>query len=212
MRLKWHGHSCFEVSGKVSVLMDPHDGESIGLAKPKTAPDIVLVSHDHHDHNAISIAKGRPAVVKGAGQHSEKGVKFIGVETWHDELGGKKRGNNIVYVFTFEGVRFAHMGDLGHVPTDAQAAEIGRLDILMVPVGGLYTIDAKVAMETIAKLKPRVAVPMHYKFGGLKFGIARLSDFTKRLPAGAAVREVGSEMEFEAEDLPERMEYWLFTI
>ncbi|MFH0815851.1 MAG: MBL fold metallo-hydrolase [Methanobacteriota archaeon] len=212
MRMKWHGHSCFEVSGKVKVLTDPHDGHSIGLTPPRTAPDVVLVSHDHYDHNAVSAVKGTPAVVKGAGEHHEKGVRILGVETCHDEMGGSKRGKNVAFVFELDGVRFAHMGDLGHVPTGEQVAHIGRVDILMVPVGGLYTVDAKGAMETVAKIGPRIAIPMHFKFGGLKLAIAPLKEFTKLYPESVEVREVGSEIEFEAEDLPTSMEIWAFGL
>ncbi len=212
MRIKWHGHSCFEISGKVTVLTDPHDGGSIGLAAPKASPDVATVSHEHYDHNAVGVLKGKPEIVRGAGKHKVKGVEILGVETCHDEKGGEKRGKNTVFVISMDGVRIAHVGDLGHIPTDAQAAQIGDVDVLMVPVGGVYTLDAAGALATIAKLKPKVVVPMHYHVGGLKLGIARLSDFTGKLAKGVAVREVGNSIDFEADDLPEKMEVWTFAL
>jgi L-ascorbate metabolism protein UlaG (beta-lactamase superfamily) len=212
MRIKWHGHSCFEISGKVSVLTDPHDGGSIGLAPPKASPDVATVSHEHYDHNAVGVLKGKPEIVRGAGNHKAKGVEILGVETCHDECGGQKRGKNTVFVVTMDGVRIAHMGDLGHVPTDAQAKALGRVDILMVPVGGVYTVDAAGALEVIKLLNPKVTIPMHYRLGGLKLGIAPLSEFTNKLAKGVSVREVGNSVDFEADDLPEKMEVWTFSL
>jgi L-ascorbate metabolism protein UlaG (beta-lactamase superfamily) len=212
MMLKWHGHSCFEVRGAVTILTDPHDGESLGLPKPEARPDAALVSHDHYDHNAVGALHGNPAVVKGVGRHEVKGVRITGVETCHDELGGAKRGRNVAYAFALGGVRFAHMGDLGHVPSEEQAKALGKVDVLMLPVGGVFTVDAVGAMATIEKIRPRVAVPMHFRVGGLKLAIAPLSEFARKLPRGTALREVGNEVEFEADDLPEEREYWAFSL
>jgi L-ascorbate metabolism protein UlaG (beta-lactamase superfamily) len=212
MRIKWHGHSCFEISGNAAVLTDPHDGASIGLAPPKASPDVVTVSHEHYDHNAVGAVDGTPEIVRGAGMRSVRGVDILGVETCHDEQGGAKRGKNTVFAVTMSGMRVVHLGDLGHPPTEAQAREIGWPDVLLVPVGGVYTVDAAGALETVARLRPKVAVPMHYRVGGLKLGIAPLSEFTKKLTKVTPLRDVGNEVELEADDLPEKMEVWTFRL
>jgi L-ascorbate metabolism protein UlaG (beta-lactamase superfamily) len=212
MRVRWHGHACFEIAGKVKVVTDPHDGESIGLAPPKVSPDVATVSHEHYDHNAVGALGGKPEILRGPGRRAARGIEFVGVETCHDEAGGQKRGKNVAFAFSIGGVRFAHLGDLGHVPTDAQVNELGAVDVLFVPVGGVYTVDAAGAVEVIEKIGPRVAVPMHYRVGGLKLAIAPLSEFSKKLAKGEKPREVGTSIEFEAEDLPEKREYWVFSL
>lgn len=212
MKVRWHGHACFEVIGQAKVLDDPHDGKSIGIKAPKASHDVALLSHDHFDHNAVGVLGGKPIVVKTPGERTEKGIKITGVETCHDDLGGAKRGKNIAYAYEIEGVRFAHLGDLGHVLTDEQAVKLGRVDVLFVPVGGVFTVDAAKALQVVEKLKPRVIVPMHYRYGGLTLGIASVTDFTKKLPKTMKVREVGSEIEFASEDLPEKQECWVFTL
>jgi len=212
MKVRWHGHSCFEVDGKVKIVMDPHDGKSIGLKVPKASPDIALLSHDHFDHNAVGVLGGKPVVVRGAGERVEKEVALKGVETFHDDVGGQKRGRNVAFSFEMDGVRFAHLGDLGHVLTDEQTSMLGKVDVLFVPVGGVFTVDSMKALAVVNKVQPKVIVPMHFRFGGLTLGISPVSDFTKLLPKAVKVREVGSEVEFAAEDLPEKQECWLFSL
>lgn len=212
MKIVWHGHACFEVQGSAKVLNDPHDGKSIGLRPPRASPDIVLQSHDHFDHNAVGVLGGKPVVVKTAGERAEGAVKIVGVETCHDEHGGERRGKNVAFAYELDGVRFAHLGDLGHVLTDAQAKALGRVDVLFVPVGGVFTLDARNALKVVEMLKPKVVVPMHFRFGGLTLGIAPVTEFTKILPKSVKVREVGKEVEFAAEDLPEKQECWVFSL
>lgn len=210
MRIIWHGHSCFEVKDTVSVVMDPHDGKSIGIKPPLVRADVVLVSHDHYDHNCVRIVKGDPTVVREPGDRTVKGIPITGCFTYHDCEGGTKRGRNIVYRFEMDGVRFCHCGDLGHLLTEEQLRVIGPVDILFVPVGGVFTIDGEVARALVAKMRPRVVVPMHYRWGSLSISIHPLEPFLTGIPGEAVVR-VGNEVDFTLDELPPSTEVWVFS-
>lgn len=210
MRIIWHGHSCFEIKDSVTVVTDPHDGKSIGIKTPLVRADIVLVTHDHFDHNCVRIVKGDPSVVRDPGERLLKGVKINGLSTFHDMESGARRGRNIVYRFDMDGIRFCHCGDLGHELTDEQVRAIGPIDVLFIPVGGVFTIDGTQARALIAKLRPRVAVPMHFRWGGLSISVHTIEPFLEGLPEDAVVR-VGNEVDFSREDLPPSTEYWVFS-
>ncbi len=178
MKIRWIGHAAFyfETSDGVKVRTDPYD-ESVGLVVSRLPADVVTVSHEHFDHNAVSLVPGRPQVVKGAGEHTVKDITFTGVASSHDEAGGSKRGANTIFVFEADGLRVCHLGDLGTTLTAEQVAKIGKVDVLCVPVGGVYTIDAKRAGEVVAQLRPAIAVPMHYKTPGLTVGVGPVEAF-----------------------------------
>ncbi|MCW3132237.1 MAG: MBL fold metallo-hydrolase [Candidatus Methanospirare jalkutatii] len=182
MDIKWHGHACFEISAAgMKVVTDPYDS-SIGYEMPAIAADIVTVSHDHYDHNNVSALAGEPAVVRGAGEHVVKGIRFVGIETFHDTRMGAERGINTVFVWEMEGIRLCHLGDLGHVLDDEQVAAIrgeGDIDVLFVPVGGVFTVDAEDASKVVEQISPRIAIPMHYKTKGLKLNIADEREFLR---------------------------------
>lgn len=210
MRIRWHGHACFEVSDGVTAVTDPHDGKSIGIKKPVVSADMVLMSHNHFDHNCARIVKGEAKTIDVVGETTEKGVKIFGIETYHDEVKGDKRGSNIVYKFIMDDVIFCHLGDLGHIIDDETAEKIGKVDILFIPVGNVFTIDGKKAWQVIDKIKPKIAVPMHYRVGGLSLSIRPVDDFLAGIDEEKIVR-VGNEIEFEKEDLPEDLKIWVFT-
>ncbi len=177
--IKWFGHAFFLISdNKVKIAIDPFDN-NVGYPMPDISADILLMSHGHFDHNNASAVKGNPTQITGYGKKSAKGIDFMGVKTFHDENQGKERGENSIFVWQMEGVRFAHCGDLGHLLSDQQIKEIGSVDVLMIPVGGFYTIDSKVATQNIEKLKPKVVIPMHYKqpFMGDNFPIDKVEVF-----------------------------------
>ncbi|MCL5004037.1 MAG: MBL fold metallo-hydrolase [Patescibacteria group bacterium] len=190
MEVTYLGHSCFKVderrgqNGSVSLIVDPYDAGMVGfgLKKGLTA-DLVLVTHSHGDHNFVSAVSGSPFVIAGPGEYEVKGVKVTGVKSFHDEQEGKQRGLNTIYSWLMGGVSFCHLGDLGQVLSDNQINEIGKVDVLFVPVGGFYTIDAKKAIEVVNQLEPLVVVPMHYKrtelSANLQKVLAPVSDFTK---------------------------------
>lgn len=149
------GHASFKIKGKsATVVTDPFQG--------KAEADIVLVSHDHPDHNVVSLISGEPFVVSGPGEYEIKGVTVVGVPSFHDAKKGEERGRNTIYKFTVDGVNFCHLGDLGHKLTEAQVELIGDVDVLFVPVGGFYTIDAETASEVVAQIEPYIVIPMHY--------------------------------------------------
>lgn len=155
------GHSSFKIKGKnATVVTDPYT--------EKSEADIVLVSHDHADHNVIEKISGEPFVVKGPGEYEVKGVTIIGLSTYHDSKKGEERGRNVVYKFTVDGLNCCHLGDLGHKLADSQVEDLGDVDILFVPVGGFYTIDAKIAAEVVAQIEPSIVIPMHYKGDNLE--------------------------------------------
>lgn len=164
MEITYLGHSSFKIKGKNATLVtDPYD-PSIGLKFPKVEADIVSVSHSHYDHNAKSLVGGEPFVVEGPGEYEVKGVEIVGVASYHDEKEGSERGNNTIYNFKIDKINICHLGDLGQASlTDSQVEEIGNVDILMLPVGGFYTIDAQAASKITAQLEPKITIPMHFK-------------------------------------------------
>ena len=210
MRITWHGHSCFEVRDGVTVVTDPHDGKSIGVKTPVVKADVLLISHEHFDHNCARIVRGDFKCVRESGHRLEKGVDIRGVPAFHDDSGGAKRGKVTIFRFELDGVIFCHLGDLGHMLDEATVAELQPVDVLFLPVGGVFTIDGKQARELIGILKPKVAVPMHFRIGGLSMSIHTINDFLEGLPEDKVVR-VGNEIEFMPDELPEETEYWIFS-
>jgi L-ascorbate metabolism protein UlaG (beta-lactamase superfamily) len=211
MRIAWHGHACFEIEGdKGRVVTDPHDGRSLGIRAPNCRPDLVLVSHDHFDHNAVRMLKGEHATLKEPGPREVKGIAVRGIEAAHDDAGGAKRGRVVMFRFELEGVSFLHCGDLGQSLTTEQLKSIGKVEVLFVPVGGIFTLDGKQARKVVQDIAPKVAVPMHYRYGGLTLSIQPVDAFLDGLPKGK-VRHVGGSIEFTKEELPQETEYWVFS-
>lgn len=214
IRLRWHGHSCFEVASELlTVVTDPHDGRSLGIVPPKVRADVVLVSHDHFDHAAVRVVEkpGQTLVLRDTGGLPGGAFTARGVHTFHDAQRGVSRGANTVFVFELEGVTFCHLGDLGHELTPEQYAEIGRVDVLFVPIGGVFTIDGPAAWRTVKAVRPRVAVPMHYRTGGLSLSINNLQPFLDQVERPDSIVRVGNEVEFAAADLDEdELLVWIF--
>ena len=211
MRVRWHGHSCFEITNKITLVTDPHDGKSIGISPLDVAGDIILVSHDHYDHNSVKSVEKEESVVKM--DEKEKTISDIlikGVKSFHDESGGAKRGMNIIYLFSMDDISFCHLGDLGHELGENAIQQIGDVDVLFIPVGGNFTIDANKAWDVINGIKPRIVVPMHYKIGGLSLPIAGIDPFLEK--NRLKILKVGNEIDIEREDLPENSEVWVFTL
>ncbi|NLI73368.1 MAG: MBL fold metallo-hydrolase [Euryarchaeota archaeon] len=208
--MAWHGHSCFEVHDGLVVVMDPHDGKSIGIKPPVVKADICLISHDHFDHNCSRIVRGDPTVVKEAGERIVKGLNIRGMSTFHDEEEGAKRGLNVVFRFEMDDVSFVHLGDLGQELTDEEIASLGRVDVLFIPVGGVFTIDHITARRLIDRINPKVAIPMHYQYGGLSISISPVETFLEDL-AEESILRVGNEIEFAGDELPMQTEYWVFS-
>jgi L-ascorbate metabolism protein UlaG (beta-lactamase superfamily) len=204
MKITYNGHSCFTLRAKdgATVVTDPYEpgafGGAIAFAPVREQPDAVTISHDHPDHNYV---KGfAPPFVEVRSSATVKGIAFTAVATFHDEAGGRDRGKNTVFVIDVDGVRVCHLGDLGHRLTPAHMAAIGRVDVLLTPIGGTFTIDPAGATDAMTKLAARVTVPMHFKTKGCGFDLATLDDFLKG--KGNVKRAGGAEVEFFPETLP----------
>lgn len=165
MIIRCIGHAEFliELENGMRIVTDPYDA-TCGYPVMQTCADVVLVSHGHHDHNAVETITGAETVIDAAGAYDlGEGVVIRAIEADHDDAGGTKRGKTLLFCIEAEGLRVMHMGDLGHVPTGAQLNALGRADVLMIPVGGFYTIDAPMAVKVAELLQARVVLPMHYK-------------------------------------------------
>ncbi|MGB8648645.1 MAG: MBL fold metallo-hydrolase [Anaerolineae bacterium] len=181
MEIDWFGHSCFRLrTREITVVNDPYE-KSIGLSLPRPRADIVTISHNHQGHDNIDGVRGGPKVVSGPGEYEIGGAFITGVRTFHDKKNGKERGKNTSYVITMDGLNVCHLGDLGHVPTQAQAEEFGNVDILLVPVGGVSTINASEAAEVISLFEPMVVIPMHYRVPELAFKLDGVDKFIKEM-------------------------------
>ena len=203
MKIKWLGHACFLVTsmGGARIITDPYAvGGGIDYCPIEETADVVVVSHGHGDHNNVAAVQGQPEVIKDPGTKTAKGIQFRGIAASHDASQGTQRGSNTVFCFAIDDLRLCHLGDLGHVLSQAQVSEIGGVDILFVPVGGFFTIDAAVANQVCDQLKPKVIIPMHFKTSKCAYPIAGVEDF---LEGKKNVRKaMASEVEFRRETLP----------
>jgi len=204
VKIKYLGHAAFVITSDrgVKVITDPYGtspdltyGEITGSA------DIVTVSHDHLDHCNVAAVKGNPEVLRRAASSTVKGIKFKGITSYHDHAGGRMRGGNVIFCFEVDGVKVCHLGDLGHRLDDKQTAEIDGVDILLIPVGGYYTIDAKIATEVCNQLKPGVIFPMHYRTDKGIPNIAGVGEFLRGKPKVKWLDT--SQVEFKAGELPD---------
>ena len=211
LQIRWHGHACFEITNDITIVTDPHDGKSIGIPAPSVAGDVILVSHDHYDHNSVkSVEKGDSKVITDGRKRTIENVDIKGFDSFHDEHGGAKRGTNTIFKLIYDGVTFCHLGDLGHPLDEDTLKEIGEVDILFIPVGGTYTIDAAGAWQVIQSIKPRIAVPMHYKIEGLSLPISTIEPFLEKNTY--KILKVGNEIDIEKDELPKEPEVWVFTL
>ena len=188
MKLKWLGHSCFLMTANngLKVLTDPFEN-SIGYAMPTMEVDIVTTSHDHGDHNNIAAIKGNFTHVKAVGQTAVNGVEIVGIPVYHDDSSGSKRGKNTIFKFTIDGINVCHCGDLGHILSEEQTIALGKVDVLLIPVGGTFTLDAKGACKVIKQLNPVITIPMHFKTDVLNFSIDGINNFLASAGGGEMV-------------------------
>lgn len=181
MKIKWFGHSCFRITAEngTKIVMDPYHN-MLGYKLPEIDAHIVTTSHNHGDHNNVGAVKGDFVHIKDSGVFSQKGIDFKGVQTFHDNVSGAKRGKNIVYIFNIDGLNVCHCGDLGHLLSPEQIKEIGKVDILLLPIGGRAVLDASSATEVMNQLNPVVVIPMHYRtkaFGVFGFIFEKVDTF-----------------------------------
>ena len=203
MDIYFYGQACVRLKGRnASVLIDPYKEEFTGLKLPRElSADLAISTHNHDDHNNLDIVTGAQIKITGPGEYEVKGVSVVGVSTFHDKQShvpdgtwqslpsadaegkeeGSQRGRNTVYNVSIDGLNIVHLGDLGHKLSEEQIDEIGETDILLVPVGGVYTIDAKTASDVVSQLEPKIVIPMHYKLPGLKFELDPVENFLKEM-------------------------------
>ena len=181
MEITWLGHSCFRIKGKeVTLITDPYD-DSIGYSLGKPKANIVTSSHPHPGHSFVAGVGGEPRFVHGPGEYEIAGVFINGISTFHDSEKGKSSGKNTVYLIEMDEVTVCHLGDLGHALSSEEAEEISGVDVLMVPVGGLSTIDAATAAEMVRLLQPRIVIPMHFQTEAVNFKLEPVDTFLKEM-------------------------------
>ncbi len=215
MTLTWLGHATFilTTSTGLTALLDPMAAAVGYPLTPVSGVGLVTVTHEHSDHNNVGLATGSPLVLRGLAGNDwakidqvVKGVRVRTVPSYHDTAQGAQRGKNAIFVFEFDGLKIAHLGDLGHKLSDDQVRQIGAVDVVMIPVGGFYTIDGKSAAEVVEQLKPRVIIPMHYKTPSLSASLAAVladeSGFVAALGSTAKVTQAGHTITLLAGKLP----------
>jgi L-ascorbate metabolism protein UlaG (beta-lactamase superfamily) len=210
MKIKWYGHSAFLITSDqgAKIMIDPYEpgafGGQLSYGKIKDQVDIVLTSHDHADHNYTKDLPGTPQIVKGSGPKTAKGISMKGISTYHDPSQGSERGANTIFTLKIDNIQLCHLGDLGHLLSDKELAEIGPVDILLIPVGGFFTIDPKEATRVAEQIKPKIVIPMHFKTAKCGFPIAPVEDFLKGKTN--TKRPKASEATFDKATLPQQME------
>lgn len=212
MKIKFLGHASFLIESDkgVRIITDPYkpgcfDG-GIKYEPITETADIVTISHEHDDHNCTDI-KGNPAIVRGAGMKETKGIKITGTDVFHDESGGAERGTNTIYKMTIDGMNIIHLGDLGHPLSDEDVTKLVPVDILFVPVGGYFTIDAVIAEDTVKKLGPKVVIPMHFKTDKCGFPIAGVEEYIDN----KSTKKFEGEVQIRKQDLPDESVIYLLT-
>ena len=180
MDINYLGHSCFRIRGSQAIIITDPFPPDLGYTLGKQTADIVTVSHPHPGHSNIAGVTGAHAI-KGPGEYEVAGVLVLGITAYHDAVKGQAKGKNTVYLMEVDGVNICHLGDIGHVLTDEQIEEIGKIDILMVPVGGVSTINANMAAQIVRKVEPKVVIPMHYKLPQTKRDLEPVDNFLKEM-------------------------------
>jgi L-ascorbate metabolism protein UlaG (beta-lactamase superfamily) len=210
MKIKYLAHSSFlfETEKGIKIITDPYKSDGLG-GKIKYNPvtektDIVLISHEHMDHNYTGDIQGNPTIIKGIGVSTINGITFNGILSYHDNISGSQRGENTIFVFKADGITFCHMGDLGHLISSELKNNIGKIDVLFIPIGGTYTITSEEAQKAIDILDPIIVVPMHYKTSGTTLPLSNLEEFTK---GKSNIKQAGTVAEIK---LPAKQEIWVF--
>ncbi|MEM0002419.1 MAG: MBL fold metallo-hydrolase [Desulfurococcaceae archaeon] len=184
MFVSWHGHACVAIEfDTYTIVIDPHDGASIGLRKPMVKGDLILVTHDHFDHNAVNVvSKDKSRVLKmHYGEAVVDNIKITGLRTFHDKSKGKRRGENTVYILEIKGFKLAHLGDLGEIPGDDIINKLKNVNLLMIPVGGTFTIEPNEAWIIVEKTKPINVMPIHYWINGITLPLKPVDEFLKQV-------------------------------
>ena len=208
MDITYLGHSCFRIRGSQAIIITDPFPPTLGYQLGKQTADIVTVSHQNPSHNYIQGVTGAH-VIKGPGEYEIAGVLVLGVATYHDAVKGESKGKNTVYLMEIDGVTVCHLGDIGHVLTDQQLEEIGHIDILMIPVGAVSTINANMAAQMVRKIEPKVVIPMHYKTVQSKRDLEPVDNFLKEI--GVTQLEPKPKLSVTKNNLPLVMQVTVLT-
>jgi L-ascorbate metabolism protein UlaG (beta-lactamase superfamily) len=207
MRIKWLGHASFLITSELDqrIITDPYHTDSHLFYNPiNESAEIVTMSHGHGDHNNVKIIKGSPEILAAAGTQQIKGIEIKAIPVFHDGNRGSQRGNNLIFCFNIDGLNLCHLGDLGHRLSPDLISGIEPVDVLFMPVGGFFTVDAMEATEIAQSINPKIIFPMHYKTPKTDYPIAAVDEFLKNKKA---VRRLDiSEIEINKNSLPERTE------
>ncbi len=201
MKIRYLGHSSFAItsSGGDTLVTDPYDS-AIGFAMPRVRARAVTLSHYHYDHANLAAVEGKPRVLDGAHAFEEGDFTVRGISSFHDDAGGKKRGENVIFTIEADGIKVCHLGDLGEKFSEERVRLIGSPDVLLIPVGGNYTIDGNEAAKYAKAISPKIIIPMHYKVRGLKIDISGVEEFLSRYDGAAAERK-GCEISLSSKDI-----------
>ncbi len=216
MDIKYIGHSSFFIRTRdAKIVTDPFNPTSVGLKYPKTEADIVTLSHLHDDHNYMEGIKGEPLFIDWPGEFEKNKVRIFGFQTFHDKKKGEERGPNTMFKFEADNLSVLHCGDLGHLLEDSMIEEIGSVDILLIPTGGFYTINAQEAAKVVNEIEPALVIPMHYQQSGMNEELAvnmqPVTDFLKEI--GAADTQPVDKLSIKKEDLnPEELKVVVMSI
>lgn len=179
MDITYLGHASFLLTNKhARIVVDPYDATKLGMPYPKIDADIVTVSHQHDDHNAASAVGGDPLILDIPGEYEKNGVRIYGFESYHDKNQGQDRGKNTMFKFEIDGVSILHCGDIGHTLSSELIEDIGDVDVVLVPTGGIYTVDADEARHIVEKLEPYIVIPMHFRNPALTPNISQYNDMS----------------------------------
>lgn len=190
MKITWIGHSSFllEDSKGRKLLTDPYD-ETVGYNIFKGDVDVVTISHHHFDHDYTKMINKNAAIIDKVGLFYEKDISIKGLPSYHDKFKGAKRGENVIYIFEMDDLRICHLGDLGYILSQNEIDELGDIDVLLIPVGGNFTIDSKEAAELCSKIKAHIVIPMHYKTPVINFPIDGVEGFINQMKNGTKIND-----------------------
>ncbi|APH20488.1 MBL fold metallo-hydrolase [Clostridium botulinum] len=178
MKIKWLGHSCFilESDTKTTIITDPYE-PSIGIHRMDYASDICTISHNHFDHNFKDELNKNCIIIDTPIEYKYEDLKIKGFKSYHDKLNGLKRGSNIIFKFNIDGFNVCHLGDLGHLLPKNFIYNLGPIDVLLVPIGGNYTLNGKEAAALCKNLNSHIVIPMHFGLNNIKIKLDGIEDF-----------------------------------
>lgn len=189
----------------IRVVTDPYS-ERTGYNPPRLVADVVTISHHHYDHDNVAAVEGSPRIIEGIGITNYQSISIEGISSYHDEVNGEKRGSNTIFKFIIDGLTIAHMGDFGQPITQEQISALQGVNVLLIPVGGTYTIDAAEAAEDVGKIKPNIVIPMHYKTKDCNIKVEGVGPFLKRM---TKIENKGSSITLTPSSIPEETEVWV---